>query len=161
VSQYSAEGLPGSVAAIARSSSVVEMLVRRWLGTVVDTVALGGMLFTTLLLGEKALPIGIVLWLIAALLYYPVSEGVWGRTLGKLVTGMIVVDETGRPPGIWKAVLRTLLRLIEVNPFLLGGIPAGIAVAVSEKRQRLGDMVAQTYVVPLKALSNTVTTVFD
>lgn len=140
---------------------MVEMLLRRWLGTVVDTVALGGMLFVTFLLGEQTRPIGIVLWLIATLLYYPVSEGVWGRTLGKLVTGMIVVDETGRPPGIWKAVLRTLLRLIEVNPFLLGGIPAGIAVAMSEKRQRLGDMVAQTYVVPLKALSNTVTTVFD
>jgi uncharacterized RDD family membrane protein YckC len=43
-------------------------------------------------------------------------------------------------------------RLIEVNPLLMGGVPAGIAVAVSAKRQRIGDMIANTYVVRARTL---------
>jgi uncharacterized RDD family membrane protein YckC len=43
-------------------------------------------------------------------------------------------------------MVRTLFRLIEVNPILVGGIPAGIAVLMSAHKQRLGDMVASTYV---------------
>jgi len=44
-------------------------------------------------------------------------------------------------------------RLVEVNPLLLGGLPAGIAVAMSRRRQRLGDMLAGTYVVRRKDLA--------
>ena len=39
-----------------------------------------------------------------------------------------------------------------MNPFLIGGIPAAIAVMASNNRQRLGDMAAQTYVIPKKEL---------
>lgn len=46
------------------------------------------------------------------------------------------------------------MRLVEVNPFLLGGIPAGIAVALSTYNQRLGDMLAGTYVVVTKKLAD-------
>ena len=63
-----------------------------------------------------------------------------------------MVDNTGRMPGMLKAGLRTITRLVEVNPFLFGGIPDGIAVTMSKRRQRLGDMHAQTYVVQVKDL---------
>jgi uncharacterized RDD family membrane protein YckC len=36
--------------------------------------------------------------------------------------------------------------LVEVNPILLGGLPAAAVVALSPTRQRLGDLVAGTYV---------------
>ena len=49
--------------------------------------------------------------------------------------------------------MRTLLRLFEVNPLLLGGIPAAIAVLCSKNRQRLGDMLAGTYVIRTKDLA--------
>jgi uncharacterized RDD family membrane protein YckC len=39
------------------------------------------------------------------------------------------------------------LRIIEVNPLLFGGIPAGIAVILSRRKQRIGDLLAGTVVV--------------
>jgi len=85
-------------------------------------------------------------------LYCLLLEGIWGRTLGKLITGIIVVDAAGHPPGIWKAILRTLARLFEVNPFVIGGLPAGIVMLNSKTRRRVGDMWAGTYVVRVKDL---------
>ena len=35
---------------------------------------------------------------------------------------------------------------VEVNPFLLGGLPAGLVLMVTPRRQRIGDLVAGTYV---------------
>jgi len=77
-----------------------------------------------------------------------------GRSLGKLVTGTVVVTEQGRMPGILRAIVRTVLRLIEVNPFLLGGLPAGIVVMVNGERRRLGDLAAGTFVIPYSELKH-------
>ena len=50
-------------------------------------------------------------------------------------------------PCSWKqAGIRTIARLIEVNPLLLGGLPAGIVILMTEKRQRIGDILAGTVV---------------
>ena len=46
------------------------------------------------------------------LLYYVVGEALFGRTLGKLVTGTRVVAESGGPPKLWQVVLRTLYRFV-------------------------------------------------
>ena len=43
--------------------------------------------------------------------------------------------------------IRTLLRIVEVNPGGCGAIPAGIAVYCTSRRQRLGDWLAGTLVV--------------
>ncbi|MEV6347444.1 RDD family protein [Actinoplanes sp. NPDC051851] len=86
------------------------------------------------------------IWLpIAAILYYVLLEGFFGRTLGKLLTGIRVVDaETGGRPGVLAAVSRTLLRLIDG----FGGYLVGFLVAInSDRRRRLGDMAAKTLVV--------------
>jgi uncharacterized RDD family membrane protein YckC len=39
---------------------------------------------------------------------------------------------------------------LEANPILLGGIPAGIAIFSSERKQRIGDALAGTVVIPRK-----------
>lgn len=86
------------------------------------------------------------IWLFLFVLsYYTVLEGLTGRTLGKLVTGIRVIDaHTGEPPGVLSAVVRTLLRLIDgVLGYLLGLI----VVVNSSRRRRLGDMAARTLVV--------------
>lgn len=83
---------------------------------------------------------------VAATLYFPVFEGVWGRSLGKLLAGLKVVDRHGRAPGLGRATVRTLFRLFEVNPVLAGGAPAGIAVLLTKRKRRLGDLAAGTYV---------------
>lgn len=54
----------------------------------------------------------------------------------------------GTPAGWREASIRTALRILEVNPILAGGLPAGLAIMVTKKRKRLGDLMADTAVVP-------------
>jgi uncharacterized RDD family membrane protein YckC len=139
---------------IAQRSSLALLLVLRWIGAWIDLIVLALFLLAPdYFLGNETYRATIAIWLGLVILYFPIGEAFWGRTLGKLLTGLVVVDADGRPPGLLKAVLRTLLRLFEVNPLVAGGLPAGIAVAVSQKRQRLGDMVAGTYVVRARDLA--------
>ena len=67
--------------------------------------------------------------------YYVLFEVLSGRSVGKLATGIIVVDGEGKRPSVRAAVIRTLTRFIEVNPLLLGGIPAGIIADRSKNAQ--------------------------
>lgn len=83
--------------------------------------------------------------LLVVALYYVVLEGYFGFTVGKLVTGIRVVDaETGGRPGFLAAVARTALRLIDG---FFGYLVALIVVVNSDRRRRLGDMAAKTLVV--------------
>ncbi len=123
------------------------IIVRRWAATWLDFLLFGGLLWALLAsLGEGRLGLCLAVWLAVLAAYYPVLEGLTGRTLGKLLFGLKVVDQNGRNPGLLKAIIRTIVRLVDVNPLLMGGVPAGIAVLASKKRQRLGDMAAGTYV---------------
>jgi uncharacterized RDD family membrane protein YckC len=86
---------------------------------------------------------------VAVLLYFAyflVLEGAWSRTLGKLACGLVVQRLDGKASGWREASIRTALRIFEVNPVLLGALPAGLAVMWSRRRQRLGDMLAKTIV---------------
>nr|WP_296076486.1 RDD family protein [uncultured Actinoplanes sp.] len=85
----------------------------------------------------------IVLFLIV-LAYYIVLEGSTGRTLGKMATGIKVVNEAGNLPGYGAATIRTLLRIIDG---LIGYLVGFIIVLSSDRRRRLGDMAAKTQVV--------------
>jgi uncharacterized RDD family membrane protein YckC len=81
---------------------------------------------------------------VLVLLYYVLLEGSIGRTVGKMVTGIKVVNESGNPPGYGAAVIRTLLRIIDgLFAYLVGFI----IVLASDRRRRLGDMAAKTQVV--------------
>ena len=84
----------------------------------------------------------------AYLLYFLIFEAVWARTPGKMFTGLKVCRLDGRDFGLKEALIRTLLRLIDTNPLLAGGLPAGLAIMFTKKRQRLGDLLAGTIVVP-------------
>jgi uncharacterized RDD family membrane protein YckC len=129
------------------SSYDSSIVVRRWLATWIDFLVLAGfLLIPDGVLGNALYQKTLFVWLGLIALYYPLLEGLTGTTLGKWIAHVKVVDEQGQIPGIGKAVIRTLLRLVEVNPILAGGLPAGIVVLTSKKRQRLGDMAAQTYV---------------
>jgi len=82
---------------------------------------------------------------LVVLLYYTLLEGATGRTVGKFITGIRVVDaQTGRNPGLLAALVRTLLRLIDgILAYLVGFL----VVINSDSRRRLGDMAAKTLVV--------------
>jgi uncharacterized RDD family membrane protein YckC len=80
--------------------------------------------------------------------YFLISEGLWGRTLGKYFQGLVVRNLNGERAGWTAALIRTVLRVVEVNPALFGAIPAGLVVISSARKQRIGDMLAGTLVVP-------------
>jgi len=67
-----------------------------------------------------------------------------GRTPGKRLAGIRVVRADGGPVGLTEALVRNALRAVELP---LAYAPAILAVALSARRQRLGDVVAGTLVV--------------
>lgn len=68
-----------------------------------------------------------------------------GRTPGKRWNGLRVVQTDGRPVGFATSSVRNVLRLIDFQPFAyLVGI---VAVLVTRRNQRLGDLAAGTLVV--------------
>ena len=90
-------------------------------------------------------PLGTLLYLILAFAYFTLLEGNRGQTLGKMLLGIKVVrEDNGEVPGLGAAAIRTVLRLIDgIFAYLVGFI----AIQISSKNQRLGDMAANTLVV--------------
>src|SRR5207245_8936093 len=89
------------------------------------------------------------LWAVA-IAYFSLLERLFGDTLGKALVGIKVTDLTGRPAG-WRAVLiRNIFRVIDSFPgfYLLGALVARF----SARRQRIGDNVAGTLVVPARVV---------
>jgi uncharacterized RDD family membrane protein YckC len=131
------------------------LLLSRWAAAWIDFVAVFGILVLgDWLLGNALYQRTIAVWLLLAAAYYPVLEGLTGKTVGRYVTRTMVVDEDGMVPGIRRSILRTIPRIIEVNPLLFGGVPAGVVVLLSSRHQRLGDMWAGTYVVRQSELAS-------
>ncbi|BCY11682.1 RDD family protein [Actinoplanes sp. L3-i22] len=118
---------------------VVLSVVLNILGRIFDVeVPTGSLDLTTLSFG------GSLLTAVVVLAYYIVLEGWFGWTVGKLVTGIRVVDEHGNRPGFVSALVRTLLRMIDG---IFAYLVALIIVVNSSRRRRLGDMAAKTLVV--------------
>jgi uncharacterized RDD family membrane protein YckC len=82
------------------------------------------------------------------LAYFVVLETLWSRTVGKYFQGLVVRRLDGSRCDLKSALIRSLARLVEVNPLLVGGVPAGIVIIASLRKQRIGDMLAGTLVVP-------------
>ena len=94
--------------------------------------------------GMTGLPF--ILYLLIVFAYYTLMEGYLGQTVGKMLLGIRVVrEDAGGVPGLKAAAIRTVLRLIDVLPFAY--LVGFIAVLISSKNQRLGDMAANTLVV--------------
>lgn len=98
-----------------------------------------------LLIAAKALPL-VFFWI----LYFPVVEGGFGRTLGKALLGLTVVQSSGEDVTIRLALQR---RIIDVFDFYGFGIPAMLAVAHTSMKQRLGDFWAGTCVIRTETVS--------
>jgi uncharacterized RDD family membrane protein YckC len=111
-------------------------------------IAMGLMLFVVILIPETLPLLKAVLFFATYLAYFVVLEALWSRTVGKYFQGLIVRKLDGSRCD-WKAALiRGGLRLLEVNP-LLGGLPAGLVIISTVRKQRLGDILAGTLVVPV------------
>ncbi len=71
-----------------------------------------------------------------------------GQSVGKRVMGIKVISIDGNPASMAQYLIRWLFRIVD---FWLFGLVAGvIAIAVSEKHQRIGDIVAGTTLIKTK-----------
>ncbi len=96
-------------------------------------------------LGRWASALLYLLLSFALFAYYILFEGLnHGRTPGKILLGIRVVMDTGRPITPAAAVLRNLVRAGEYAALLL---PAALTMLLHRSNKRLGDLAAGTIVV--------------
>lgn len=127
--------------------------MRRWAATWIDLLLAGLLLGPVAFALEHASDAFFFVGLLATVFgYHVVFEASAGATPGKWLVGIRVVEVHGNPPRYWQALVRTLARLVEVNPLLFGGLPAGLIADNTKYRQRLGDLLARTFVVKVRDL---------
>jgi uncharacterized RDD family membrane protein YckC len=78
--------------------------------------------------------------------YFTLFEAFWnGRTPGKHVARIRVIQRSGRAIGLFESMARNLVRYVDMLPFFYAvGV---IAIFVTRQSQRLGDLAAGTLVV--------------
>ena len=78
--------------------------------------------------------------------YFTLFEAFWnGRTPGKRVAKIRVIQRSGRAIGLLESMARNLVRYVDQIPFFYAvGV---IAMFVTKQHQRLGDLAAGTLVV--------------
>ncbi|MDE3113483.1 MAG: RDD family protein [Chloroflexota bacterium] len=88
----------------------------------------------------------VMLTLLVAWAYFIALEWLWdGRTLGKRIFGLRVIAADGSPAGFVAILVRNLIRVVDFLPAFYGlGL---LAIVVSGRAQRLGDLAAGTFVV--------------
>jgi uncharacterized RDD family membrane protein YckC len=81
-----------------------------------------------------------------------------GQSLGKKIMDIKVISLSGGQASFSQYLIRWLFRIVDFS--LSGSIVALITVAVSEKKQRLGDIVAGTVLVKTKSRTQISETIF-
>ena len=89
--------------------------------------------------GVATLPV-LLLWLV----YFPIVEGLSGTTLGKLICGIRVVQSNGKETNFGVSFIRHLFDIVDIFFF---GIVGVLVMTNSKEKQRVGDLVAKTYVI--------------
>lgn len=127
-------------------------IVRRFLALVVDLTGVGLLIAIGLLaLLERVktsiqpeTPDGLrsfaVIVAIALFSYFWLFEAVFGATLGKLLFGLEVRRSGGGRVGLWRALARNVLRLIDL------AVIGFVLATVTPRRQRIGDFAAGSVV---------------
>ena len=119
-------------------------------------VFVAGLFFLALMVGHiAALNHASHVWLGAAFLilpfllhwgYFTLFEALWqGRTPGKRMLKLRVIEESGRPITFFESLSRNFLRVVDALPLCYG--VGAISMMVSRRQQRLGDLAAGTLVV--------------
>jgi uncharacterized RDD family membrane protein YckC len=138
----------------------------RFLALAADTVIQMSVLLFLFLVAEMVAPVvrllgAASLWVYAALIiggflvyvaYFAFFEAVWnGQTPGKRLVGLRVMKDDGRPIGVYDAITRNLLRIVDQMPGVIYAV--GIIVMLfSDQSKRVGDHVAGTVVVHERTL---------
>ncbi len=148
---------------------------KRFLAYIIDFILLVLYMMSTLYLWFGAFEVGeggrgfVILVVLMPMLFYTMTSELLmgGQTVGKKILHIKVVSLDGGEPSLGQVMLRWFMRFYEWgfiifflfwgNPFLgigflmIGGITSVIIMVISQKSQRLGDIVAGTVVVNTKS----------
>ena len=105
------------------------------------------------IVGSLGVSLGLFLLVIFAIdwAYFGLSEGYFrGKTLGKQIFGLRVIQEEGYPITLWGAILRNIVRAADSLSFYGAGF---ITMLAAGKFRRLGDLVARTVVIEERRVS--------
>lgn len=91
-----------------------------------------------------------LLWAVVLFVMMVRYEGRYGVTPGKWLCGVRTLRTTLRPCGFARALLRELLMWFD-TPLLLTVLPGMMCLLITDRRQRLGDLIADTIVVDHRA----------
>jgi uncharacterized RDD family membrane protein YckC len=122
------------------SAGLIDFTIK---AVLVTAVALLAALLTGGTAAAVALTVGIFFAMVVFDILFEVRAG--GRTPGKRVLGLRVVQSDGAPVGLRASAVRNLLRLVEGLP--LSYLPAITCILLTRSNQRLGDLAAGTVVV--------------
>ncbi len=91
----------------------------------------------------------LILFLMLAMLsvcyfYRSLLEGIWGKTVGKKICGIVVLKDNVTKCDIPRGLLRNLMRIVDLFFYYWVGV---VSIVATLKWQRLGDIVAGTVVV--------------
>lgn len=80
--------------------------------------------------------------------YFTLFEAFWnGRTPGKRVARVRVIQRSGRAIGLFESMARNFIRYIDMIPFVVPYAVGTVAIFATRDHQRLGDLAAGTLVV--------------
>lgn len=89
---------------------------------------------------------------LAFLTVFVLLPGLTGRSPGKALLGLRIVDERGSRPGLGRGIVRPIVGLLADGfPYFIPGIVGFVLTLTTRGNQRLGDMAAKTYVVRQEA----------
>jgi uncharacterized membrane protein/uncharacterized RDD family membrane protein YckC len=92
--------------------------------------------------------IAVILWALASqLVYFTLSEWLFGKSIGKKVMGIAVVTADQERAGFMRVFARNVFRMLDISLFIIVTL---VLIAVSGKKQRLGDSLAGTVVIRRK-----------
>lgn len=124
-----------------------DILNKRIVAFVIDVVALAVVLGlatnVAFMVWEPLGFLSMALSVVAAAAYFAYLEAAYGQTLGKMAMDIVVITESDEPITYRESVIRTLLRPVDTIGL--------VAMFVTDRRQRLGDLAADTIVVETKA----------
>jgi len=117
---------------------------RRLAATVIDGFAFGMVaLVLRRVLGPGLTSTAVIA--IVAVATFGVVQGETGRTIGKSLTDLRLVDERGKPPGTAKALIRLAAWAVDGLPCL--GALGLLMIWFTPGHQRIGDLVTRTSVI--------------
>ena len=94
----------------------------------------------------------ILTMMLVGYIYHSLLEGIWGKTIGKKICGIIVLGDDFTKCNIPKGLLRNLMRIVDLFFYYWVAV---VSIVATMKWQRLGDIVAGTVVVRDRRVSRT------